>query len=201
MLYVYRRFSRHLLFPLSLVFRISLHSYHNIVFYTNSLTTYMLKGPGAIFTDVRGSICQPRRVDRSPMACTETSNASKFYGLFMLFIILSLSLSLSLSFSCTRTFCHIKFTLVFACGAVMIRVFDESVIKVSRTTDFARCSSKLSDRRFFTSQRLMSLSHYFLKIVYLSRKQITFVKIYKENINYFSLSYISRSFVYFKYQM
>lgn len=70
----------------------------------------------------------------------------------MLFTILSRFHSLSLAY----TFCHIKFALVYARGAIVIRVFDESVAKVSRTADFARYSSKLSDRRPSTSQRLMS---------------------------------------------
>lgn len=121
--------------------------------------------------------------DRSPMACTETSNASKFYGLFMLFIILSLFLSLvlSLSFSLSRTFCHIKFALVFARSAIMFRAFEKSVAKMSCTADFARYSSKLSNRRFFFYVAKINVSRIISWKLHLISKQITF---YRARINY-----------------
>jgi len=148
------------LFSLSrFFFRISLHSYHNIVFYTDSLTsTYMLEGPGAIFTNVRCSISQLqlRRdlIDLRWLAPRLVTLVNSMDSLCCLPFSLSLSLS--------HTFCHIK----FARGAIIIRVFDKSVAKVSRTSLILHATSlKISDRCFFLRRRDSCLTHYFLNIV------------------------------------
>jgi len=101
------------------------------------------------------------------------------------------SLSLFLSLSLSRTFCHIKFALVYARGAIIIRVFDESVTKMSRTANFARYSSKQPDRHIFTSQRLMSHALFSENCTYSS--QADYVHTWK-SINYFLLQFCEVSF-------
>lgn len=69
---------------------------------------------------------------------------------------LPFSLSLSLFLSHSHTFCHIKFALVFARGAIIIRVFDKSVAKVSRTSLILHAIHRRYRCFVFTSQRFTS---------------------------------------------
>lgn len=104
----------------------------NIVFYTDSLTAYMLEGPGAIFTDVRGSISRtysPSPIDLrwlAPRLVTLVNSTDTFYAVYR-------SCSLSLFFFSFSFFLSVALSSRIRHRAVsQSAIFDESVVKVSR---------------------------------------------------------------------